>query len=88
MKKAIQHLLIIRLLAMGDVAMTVPVIQILARQYPHLQLTVLSRKFFEPLFSDIPNLHFFEADVNGRHKGPIGLQRLCTELKARGIDGC
>ena len=30
------HLLILRLSAMGDVAMTIPVIYSLARQYPHV----------------------------------------------------
>ena len=38
-----QHLLVIRFSALGDVAMTVPIVWALARQYPHLRITVLSR---------------------------------------------
>lgn len=40
-----QHILVIRLSAMGDVAMTVPVIQALTDQHPHLKITVLTRAF-------------------------------------------
>lgn len=38
----IRNLLAIRLSAMGDVAMTVPVIDSLARRYPDLCVTVLT----------------------------------------------
>lgn len=40
-----EHILVIRFSAMGDVAMTVPVIQSLAKQYPKVRITVLSRPF-------------------------------------------
>ncbi len=36
-----EHILVIRFSAMGDVAMTVPVIQSLAKQYPKVRITVL-----------------------------------------------
>ena len=38
-------LLVIRLSAMGDVAMTVPVLALLRRQYPEIKITVLTTKF-------------------------------------------
>ena len=37
-----EHLLVIRFSALGDVAMMVPVVSSLARQYPDLRITVLS----------------------------------------------
>ncbi|WP_347373649.1 glycosyltransferase family 9 protein [Aequorivita sp. Q41] len=80
------HILVIRLSAMGDVAMTVPVIRVLAQSYPELKITVLSRPFFKPLFEGIPNLDFLEADVYGKHKR-FGLIKLAKEAKAVGIDG-
>ncbi|RAV29596.1 ADP-heptose--LPS heptosyltransferase RfaF [Sinomicrobium soli] len=70
---------------MGDVAMTVPVLMTLLRQYPGLELTVLSREFFRPVFDGIPRLNFYAADVRGRHKGIRGLYRLYRELKKTGI---
>ena len=80
------HILVIRLSAMGDVAMTVPVLQAFSKSYPEVKLTVLSRAFFKPFFEDIPNLNFLEADVYGKHKG-IGLFKLAKEAKELGVDG-
>ncbi len=79
------HILVIRLSAMGDVAMTVPVLRVLAQTYPELKVTVLSRPFFKPLFEDIPNLNFLEADVDGEHKR-FGLIKLANQAKELGID--
>jgi len=75
-----------RLSAMGDVAMTVPVLRALVNQYPELKLTVVSRPFFQPFFKDIPNLHFFAFDEKDRHKGILGLWRLFQDLKVFKID--
>ena len=85
-KNKYKHLLVIRLSAMGDVAMTVPVISALTAQHPDLQITVLTRAFFSPLFSTLSNVHVYEADVDGNHKGIMGLWRLFKELKTLGID--
>ncbi|MEH6764196.1 MAG: glycosyltransferase family 9 protein [Aequorivita antarctica] len=79
------HILVIRLSAMGDVAMTVPVIRVLAQTYPELKITVLSRPFFKPFFGGIPNLDFLEADVYGEHKR-FGLIKLAKEAKGLEID--
>ena len=70
---------------MGDVAMIVPVLRILAQIYPEVKITVLSRPFFKPLFEGIPNLDFLEADVYGKHKR-LGLIKLTKEAKSLGID--
>ena len=75
-----------RLSAMGDVAMTVPVLRALVIHYPELKLTVISRPFFQPFFKDIPNLHFFAFDEKKRHKGILGLWRLFQDLKVLNID--
>ena len=80
------HILVIRLSAMGDVAMTIPVLRVVARTYPNLKLTVVSRKFYEPLFKSIPNIHFLEADVYGKHKGIRGLIKLSKECNLVGCD--
>lgn len=81
-----KNILVIRLSAMGDVAMTVPLLRALVAQYPDVKVTVLSKAFFKPFFDDIPNVTFYVADVNGRHKGFFGLLKLYKELRAMHID--
>ncbi len=68
---------------MGDVALAVPVLQAAAREYPQEQWVLLTRKPFQPFFAGIPNLHFFEPDLYGRHKGLSGLFRLFRELNTQ-----
>ncbi len=75
-----------RLSAMGDVAMTVPVLRALVDQHPQLKITVISRPFFKPFFEGIPNLTFFAFDEKERHKGFLGLLRLFQDLKGLQID--
>lgn len=75
------HLLVFRFSSLGDVAMTVPVLRLLLQQHPHLQVTVVSTTFVRPLFENIERLHFFAADLKGKHKGLKGLYRLKKELE-------
>ncbi len=70
---------------MGDVAMTIPVIRALVAQYPEIKITFLSKSFLKPLFDDIPNVHFYAADVTNTHKGILGLHKLYKELKQLNI---
>lgn len=70
---------------MGDVAMVVPVLRVLAQTYPEVKITMLSRPFFKPLFEGIPNLEFLEADVYGEHKR-FGLIKLANQAKELGIN--
>ena len=80
-----KHILAIRLSAMGDVAISVPVIENFVAQNPTVKVTVLTRGFFTPFFKDIPNVSVFAADLNGKHKGVFGLYKLSKELKKLGI---
>ena len=65
--------------------MTVPVLRVFSQTYPEVKLTVVSRAFYKPLFRDIKNLQFLEADVYGTHKG-FGLLKLAKEAKTLGAD--
>ncbi len=80
------HILLIRLSAMGDVAMTVPIIQAVTEKYPKVQITVLTKKLFMPIFDGMERVQTIEADVKKRHKGLIGLWRLYQELKPLNFD--
>jgi len=86
MQDAPKHILVIRLSAMGDVAMTVNVLRAFTQQYPDVKLTVLTRAFFKPFFRDLKNVSVFHADVKHEHKGVLGLYKLSKELKALKID--
>ena len=81
------RILIIRFSALGDVAMTIPVIHSLAVQYPQHEITVLSRAVWQPLFQILPeNVNFVGADLTGKHKGLWGLNSLYSELKRMHFD--
>ena len=85
-QKEPKKLLVIRLSAFGDVAMTAPVVTLLASQYPHLRITLLTRARFQPLFEWMPA----NVEVKGinpdDYKGIAGLTRLYSQLSAYGFD--
>lgn len=64
--------------------MTVPVVWSLAKQYPDVRITVLSRRFARPLFEDLaPNVGFMEADLQHEYHGVRGLNTLYRRLTAK-----
>lgn len=81
-----KHVLIIRLSAIGDVAMTQPIIKNLLDSHPEVRVTVVSRGFFRPLFSTMERVNFFEVDVKGKHKGFFGIFKLYNTLRKLNID--
>ena len=82
-----KKLLVIRFSALGDIAMTVPVVHDLAVQYPDLEITMLSREMARTLFVCMPkNVHFIAADLKGRHKGLFGLCRLWRDAHLSDFD--
>ena len=82
MKKSLEHLLVVRLSAMGDVAMCVPALQALRSVNPELKITVLTRSFFKPFFRDIDNINFITPNFSTTHKGFFGVTRLAKEVVA------
>lgn len=69
--------LIIRMSALGDVAMLVPVVASVAAKYPQDRFTVMTRAAFAPLFRDLSfNVNVIPLDLRGKHKGIIGLFRI------------
>ncbi len=73
-----------RLSAMGDVSLTVPAVKAVLAANSDLEITLVTRRFFAPFFYDIPRLYLAFPELNGRHKGIIGLFRLFTDLKKSG----
>jgi len=75
-----KHILVFRFSALGDVAMTVPVLRLLLAQHPHLQVTMVSDPFMAPLFAGIDRLQFYGADTRTTYKGLGGLWKLSRRL--------
>ncbi len=84
--RQINHLLIIRLSALGDIAMVPHAIRALRGSYPNLKITVLSKGGLESLFDGL-DVNFVAIDLKERHKGFEGYRRLASEIKAAGVDG-
>lgn len=76
-----RNFLVIRLSSLGDVALTVPVLQAVCSQNANIKITLLTRKNFKPLFRNIPNISFIDPDLKGKHKGLPGLFRLYREIR-------
>ena len=76
---------VLRFSAMGDVAMTAPVLKEFQANYPDTKLLIVSRKQFEPFFEDLAEHTFHTIEPKGRHKGFLGLLRLFRELKSQRI---
>ena len=78
-----KHILIIRLSAMGDVAIMVPVLDALFKQNKDIKVTILTQKFFTPIFKNFKNVTVYPVDTKGKHKGFLGLFKLYKELKTQ-----
>ncbi len=84
----IRKLLVIRLSALGDVCMTLPVLDSLCRAYPQIEVTLLTSKIATRVASTIihcPNLKLLAFNKND-YKGLSGLNRLYYELHSMGFD--
>lgn len=71
---------------MGDVAMTVPVVYSLVKQYPNVEFTILTRSFFAPFFAHNPKIKFIGVDFNGEYKGFKGILNLFQKLRTQKFD--
>lgn len=76
-----QTILALRFSALGDAAMTIPVMRQVLAENPAVNIVFVSNKNWGALCKDIPRLTFFPADLKGRHKGVPGLYRLFREIR-------
>lgn len=86
----IHKLLVMRFSALGDIAMTVPVVVSVCLNHPDMQVTMLTSKIGEKIFravaGDIANLTILGVNVKNDYNGIAGLNRLYRELKAEHFD--
>lgn len=75
-----KHILVIRVSAMGDVAMVVPVLRAVTEQHPELKITVLTKPLFKSFFRDLKTVEVVPLAVKGAHKGVLGLYKFARTL--------
>ncbi len=73
-------ILVIRLSAIGDIAMTVPALWSVVQHQTNVQITFVSQGFARDIINQIPGVLFFEANIKGRHKGFWGIFKLFRDL--------
>lgn len=75
--------LLARFSAIGDVAMTVPVVYSACRCYPQTRFVMLTRESMVPIFSCAPpNLTVAGIDVHAdAYRGVAGMRRLAAEMR-------
>jgi len=77
----VKTILVTRLSAMGDVAMTIPVMKQVLDDNPDVEIVFVTNRNWGALCANIPRLTFFPADVKGIHKGVKGLYHLFREIR-------
>jgi len=80
-----ENILVIRFSSLGDIVILVPLLRVLFKTYPNLNITIATNKKLRPVFFEFKRLKFFNVDFNKTHKGLIGLWRLFNELKVLNI---
>ena len=81
------NILVIRLSALGDVAMTLPVIYSVAKAYPRKNFTVLTRPFFAKLFINKPkNVEVLAWDFKKGHASLLNMLLLMRVLDKKRFD--
>ncbi len=73
--------LLARFSALGDVAMTIPVVYSVCRCYPDVRFVMVTRPSMTGMFVNAPdNLVTVGADVKKDYDGVAGIRRLCSML--------
>ena len=78
------HILVLRFSAIGDVALSLPVLRGLLQINPELKITLVTQPMFLAFFRDIDRLKLFPADFKTRYRGFAGLLRFYWQLSHSG----
>ncbi|MBR5673289.1 MAG: glycosyltransferase family 9 protein [Muribaculaceae bacterium] len=79
-----RNVLVMRLSALGDVAMTIPVLYPVCRANPDTSFIMLTKKWPASMFHDRPdNLMVVGIDVKSEYKGALGLMKLASQLRKK-----
>ena len=76
-----QRILVFRFSALGDVAMTAPVLLELLQEYPDIEITFVSKEFHRPFFEGMSGVEFYGVNLDN-YKGLFGLRKLAKEISS------
>lgn len=79
------RILVVRLSAMGDVAMTVHAVAALRRTYHDVAITMMTRRAWVPFFRDVERIDFLTLEGEKGEKGFMRVCRLAREAAAMGV---
>jgi ADP-heptose:LPS heptosyltransferase len=82
-KPEIKTIVAIRFSALGDVALSVPVLKRVLEENPGIDIIMASDKKLEGLFSGIERLRFAGFDLKGKFKGIMGVYRIYDHLNTQ-----
>ncbi|XOD69510.1 MAG: glycosyltransferase family 9 protein [Flavobacteriales bacterium AspAUS03] len=85
MPSAQRNILVIRFSSLGDIAVVVPLMDLLTRTYPDDRFIFLTKQEFIPLLDKLSNVYPYPFDPHQTHKGFRGLYRLYRSLKELNI---
>ncbi len=79
--------LVLRLSALGDVAMLIPILYSAAKKYQQDEFLLVTKSPLLPIFEHRPeNVKIFPVDSKHKYKGFFGLKKLVTDLSKEDID--
>lgn len=82
-EKVVRRVLFMRFSAMGDVAMTLPVIYSFAQQFPQINVIVATQPPFEQMFINRPgNVDVVSVNIKSEHHGLWAIVKLVMRLSA------
>lgn len=79
-----KSVLIMRISAMGDVAMAAPIVASVCKANPDTRFAFLSTPLYEPFFEKLPNFTFIGTSIRREKSGLPGLWRLFRSLRKKG----
>ena len=84
----LRNVLVMRFSALGDVAMTIPVLYPVCRANPDTRFVMVTKPWPASMFHDRPeNLTVLGIDVKAEYKGVFGLAKLASRLRREyGVD--
>ena len=87
MSKTPNKILVVRMSALGDVAMVIPVLYPICHSYPKTEFTLITSPLAAQLYIDCPNnLRVKSIDTKKEYKGIKGIFTLFKELKKEKFD--
>jgi len=79
-KIEMKQILVSRFSSLGDVAISVHIINTFLEQNKDIEIILLTKPQFKSLFSTIDRVICFDVDFQNKHKGFFGIRKLCEEI--------